>query len=92
MIQVPIKAIAEPGEDGNPIAPEQGDVVDIGGVTAKVARVKGEDAILDVQSINGEPVRYTSEKELAEGDLPNPGTEKMRQHLRGQFRRMEEPD
>lgn len=84
MIQVPIKAIADSDEEGNPVHPEPGDTLDLGGVTVKVESIEGDTATVDVQTINGEPVTYAADST----DSPKPGTQEMHRHLRSQFRKM----
>lgn len=53
MITIPQAALASPDDKGEPVSPEVGDVVNLGGVQAKVTGVDGDNCTLEVESING---------------------------------------
>jgi hypothetical protein len=72
-ICVPLKALAVGGADdgtpgGAPVPPAVGDDVSDVTITGKVARVDGDNAYVDVETVNGEPVPESGEDKSGEPD------------------------
>jgi len=62
-ICVPTAALAMPGEgEGQATPPAMGDSVDFSG-TATVSRIEGEEAYLQVETVNGQPVKQDTAQE-----------------------------
>lgn len=63
-ISIPIKALAIEADTGSGVAPEAGDAVTLQ-VMGKVTSVDGDNAVVSLESANGEPLGSGQEAEAA---------------------------
>jgi len=68
MFTVPKKALESPDDTGQSVAPSVGDVVDLGGVQAKVTAEREDSYELSVESVNGSKVQDCQEPDGDEAD------------------------
>lgn len=55
MPTIPIDALKQTDDDGKDLAPEVGDVVDLGNASVKVVAIDGDNAEVELASVNGAP-------------------------------------
>lgn len=67
MISVPLKTLETDTEDGQSAMPEAGDEVSLPDVMAKVVKVEGEEAYIEITSVGGKPI----ESENPQNETPN---------------------
>lgn len=72
MITVSKAALADTDDTGEAIAPEVGDMVDLGKAKAKVSAINGDDYSLEITEINGQPATYCKKEEPDESDDEKP--------------------
>lgn len=68
---VPLSALAVPDEGDAMQQPEPGDKVSYT-VEGKVARIAGESAVIEVESVNGQPVTGNEEGRMKNDETPEP--------------------
>lgn len=68
MISVPLKVLATDTENGKAETPEEGDEVDIPNVRGRVWKVEGEEAYVEILSVDGEPVEYEQKQNEVPGE------------------------
>lgn len=72
MITVNKSALSDTDDTGESVAPEVGDMVDLGKAKARVASIDGDNYGLEILEVNGQPATYGKKEEPDESDDEKP--------------------
>lgn len=58
MIKIPLGALSNMDEEGDAAMPENGDTVQMNNVEGVVKNIDGEEAHIELQTVEGQPIEY----------------------------------
>ncbi len=62
MIKIPLGALSNMDEEGDAAMPENGDTVQMNNVEGVVKNIDGEEAHVELQTVEGQPIEYVDHK------------------------------